>query len=419
MVSIDRTSGLNRKTARRIIEQISSSGQPPTYGTQYFTVGLDEYVDTLDEEYLSDFIKEGGSSFKMVVGVYGGGKTHFLYNIRDLAWKNNFAVSYVSLKSSGECPFYKLDLVYKAIINGLVPPLPLEELAEGYEAGIAAFLRTWYAVKYISYQEQGIPEKEFRGAILSEFRQIETSSVSFSHAIKAALTAEINNDPETFELVSQWLKGEGYEKRIHGKHNILQKIDQTTAFQMIRSLGQTIRQLGYSGLIILLDEAERIPSLSTKQREQHLSNLREIIDECGDPSFNGIMLFYAVPDANFLDGRTQVFEALRQRVATIFTSLNPSGVRIELEKVIPEDSQVDFLEKVGFKLKSIYEIASDCTLESSSSNQLIGQIAEWAHEQRFGDEGYKRIFVQKLIPGFRFLHKKGRIPSMRELGGIE
>jgi hypothetical protein len=126
--------------ARRIVQEVGSAGQPPLYGTQFFTVGLERYLDTIDEEYLASFIKDGGAAFKMVVGTFGGGKTHFLYSVRDLAWGHHFAVSYVSLRSSGECPFYQLDLVYKAIINGLQPPLPPAELLGGARAAAVLLL---------------------------------------------------------------------------------------------------------------------------------------------------------------------------------------------------------------------------------------------------------------------------------------
>lgn len=404
---------LDRKNARRIIDQLGGAGQPPSYGIEFFSVGLEEYLTAIDEDYLSTFIKDGGSAFKMVVGVYGGGKTHFLYSIRDLAWKYNFAVSYVSLKSSGECPFHQLDLVYKAIVNGLVPPLPSEELADGHEAGISSFLKTCYSRKYQNYFSQGFSKQEISKAILEEIRQIETSSVSFAHAIRAALSAYLSSDIPTFEAVCQWLKGEGFDKRSLARHQILQKIDKTTAFQMIRSLGQSVTRLGYSGLIILLDEAERVPSLSSKQKEQHLSNLREIIDECGHRTFDGMMLFYAVPDANFLDGKTMVYEALKQRVSTTFTTLNPTGVRIELEKAVPEP--IPFLHKVGLKLSRVYEVAYACQFDPSECETLVSIIAEWAYEQRYQDEGYKRLFVQKLIPGLRFLDKKREIPSLHDL----
>jgi len=182
---------------------------------------------------------------------------------------------------------------------------------------------------------------------------------------------------------------------------------------MLRSLVQWVRQIGYSGLVVLLDEAERVPSLSTKQREQHLSNLREVIDECGHTRFQGVMLFYAVPDENFLEGRTQVYEALRQRVATVFERLNPSGVKIELEKVVAEP--IPFLCEVGDKLAEVYGIAYNYKFDKVALEKTIKKIAEWAYEQRFGDIGYKRLFVEKLIEGLHFLRQKGVSPKPEDL----
>jgi len=135
---------LTKIVAREIIERVGSSGQPPEYGVSFFTAGFDSYLKTIEDEYLSSYIsKENGKAFKLVVGYYGGGKTHFLYSIRELAWKYNFAVSYVELKEKST-PFHKLEFVYKAIANNLMYPMSPEELMSGYEKGIANFIRVWY-----------------------------------------------------------------------------------------------------------------------------------------------------------------------------------------------------------------------------------------------------------------------------------
>jgi len=64
---------LERKIARRIIETVGSFGTPPEWGFQYFTVGLEDYLNLIEEEYLKTFIKDdGGSTFKLVIGAYGG-----------------------------------------------------------------------------------------------------------------------------------------------------------------------------------------------------------------------------------------------------------------------------------------------------------------------------------------------------------
>ena len=151
---------LSPDIARNIIDRIGSNGTPPEYGFQFFTAGLDPYLSIIKEEYLSSFIKQGGSTFKMVVGAYGGGKTHFLYCVRDLAWKSNFVVSYVSL-SPGESPFHKLELVYRAIVQSIDTPLLPEELLSGYERGIVSFLRRWYSQSYQEFQKKGLSGESF------------------------------------------------------------------------------------------------------------------------------------------------------------------------------------------------------------------------------------------------------------------
>jgi len=76
---------LTARIARRIIDTVGANGTPPEYGFQFFTEGLDPYLSIIEDEYLGSYINQGGSAFKLVVGVYGGGKTHFLYCVRDIA----------------------------------------------------------------------------------------------------------------------------------------------------------------------------------------------------------------------------------------------------------------------------------------------------------------------------------------------
>ena len=100
---MDKTS-LQPELARHIIQRVGESGQPPEQGITYLNVGNDSYLRILDEEYLARLKHNPrGSSFKLVQGYYGGGKTHFLYCVRDLAWTHGFLTSLVNL-SPRECP---------------------------------------------------------------------------------------------------------------------------------------------------------------------------------------------------------------------------------------------------------------------------------------------------------------------------
>ena len=399
---------LSPQLARRVIEAVGGPGTPPATGFQYFTRGIQPYIGVLDDEYLRTFLKDGGSAFKLVIGAYGGGKTHFLYCVRDLAWSNGFVVSYVSLKQ-GESPFHQLDLVYKAVVKGLTPP-PLEDGHSGeLEAGIRAFLKSWVGSTMAGSASTDV--------LLDRLATIEVEDLSFGNAMHAAVQALLDGRTADFDLTCQWLAGEGYIRGMHAKHGILHRLDKTVAFAMLRSLAQFVRAVGYSGLVVLLDEAERVPSLSTKQKEQHLSHLREVIDESANDRLPGVLIAYAVPDESFLDGRAQVYEALRQRVETVFEDLNPTGVRINLDTLAEDQAQDprDVLREIGRDLAGIYRRAYDTSLDSNLVDALVSMVAEHAYELRFGDTGYKRVFVQRLVRGLHYVRLRRQLPSAEDL----
>jgi len=396
---------LNTLIARRIVETVGAYGTPPEYGFQFFTAGLDEYLRCIHEEYLKTYIKEeGGSVVKIVIGAYGGGKTHFLYSIRELAWQENFVVSYVAL-SPEESPFHRLETVYRAIVNNITYPLQPEELLKGVEKGIEAFLITWYEKQMDVFQNIGLKgealEKEIEQYLESVQRNIENTN--FAKAIATAFFALHSEDEKTFKHILQWLKVEGYDKGIYRPLGILTPIDRSNAFSMLRSLVQWVCNIGYSGLVILFDEAEQIPSLSTRQRELTLSNLRELIDACMYTSFRHVMIFYALPDERFFEGPSHIYEALKQRISSVFDFFNPSGVKIKLENT--KGDPITLLEEIGHKLKYIFETAYGVRFPSQIEN-VIQIVAQEAYERRFGDIGYIRLFVQGIIKVFHLLRKK-------------
>ena len=83
--------------ARQIIEILGQSGTPPAKGVSFYNVGNESLLNTIDKNYLGSYLPDGGAVFKLVIGDYGSGKSHFLYCVRDRAWQRDFAVSKVDL----------------------------------------------------------------------------------------------------------------------------------------------------------------------------------------------------------------------------------------------------------------------------------------------------------------------------------
>lgn len=391
---------LDRTLAKRIINEVGGTGQPPLYGYQFFTAGLDRYMETIEAEYLKDYIKYGGSSFKMVVGAYGGGKTHFLYNVLGRAWEHNYISSYIEL-SANSVPFHKLEEVYRAVVSNLIFPQEAAALLNEPEKGIEAVLRKWYmeTIESLPLVPPYRPGEEVEN-YLRELGSFE--STSFQNAVKKAFTALYQGDEELFDLIVQWLKGENPSASLLSELHIYEKIDRSTAFKMLRCLVQFVLKIGYSGLIILLDEAEQTPSMSTRERSTLLQNLRELVDACSRGALKGTMVFYAVPDESFLEGRTNVYEALNQRLSTTFEGeINPTGVKIDLENLSKDP--VDLLTEIGAKLARIYEIAHEVKFDEAELEATIKEVAEKADQESYGEIAYNRLFVQLIVPSFHAL----------------
>lgn len=383
---------MEQELARAIINKLGSTGTPPEFGIEAFTVGLDRLLKVVEEEYLDGILKFNLSSFKLITGNYGGGKTHFLYSVRNRAFKHNYCVAYVSL-SPIECPFDKLELVYKSVVLNLTAPQETTRIAPLGEKGIDAVVRFWTA---------NWRRKEDNPERLQEYllELPMPDSTSFFNAVKGAFSALLADEIEGFTDAVQWLKGEEISREARARFKISERIDKATAFRMLRSLIQWIHAIGFRGVILLFDEAERGMSISSsRDKRRALDNLRQLVDECGNSRLPGAMFFYAVPDENLLlEGSGPVYEALKQRLRSAFSETNPVGVRINLEELGMEP--VQFLEELGQRLVALFETAYGTKLTGVEKSLKL--LAETAVQGFVLDVSYRRLFV---VAAVEFLHQ--------------
>ncbi len=396
---------MEKELARAIINKLGSTGTPPEFGIEAFTVGLDRLLKVVEEEYLNGILKFNLSSFKLITGNYGGGKTHFLYSVRNLAFRHNYCVAYVSL-SPTECPFDKLELVYRAVVLNITAPQETARIATLADKGIESVLRYWAADWR---RKDNNPER------LTEYllQLPMTDSTSFFNAVKGAFTALLAEDLDGFTEVVQWLKGEEITKEVRARFKISERTDKSTAFRMLRSLIQWVHAIGFRGLVLLFDEAERGMSISSsRDKRRALDNLRQLVDECGNSRLPGAMFFYAVPDENLLlEGSGPVYEALKQRLRSTFSETNPVGVRINLEELGMEP--VQFLMELGKRLVALFQSAYGADLPDAVPSLRV--LAETAVKGFVLDVSYRRLFV---VAAVEFLHqlrtKPGSVLSERE-----
>ncbi|MCK6576728.1 MAG: ATP-binding protein [Anaerolineae bacterium] len=384
--------------ARQIIETLGQSGTPSSKGVSYYNVGNESLLAAIDSHYLGSYLADGGAVFKLVVGDYGSGKSHFLYCVRDRAWQRNFAVSKVDL-SPKESPYDDQRRVYAAVASSVVWH-ELGGLSED-EHGLSRFfegtlrrLVNPYGLDLAEAEAADIPEVR---AFLQTLAMTPIDSLSFHKAVQGYFLALLRGQERRLESLERWLHGEEVspedmrDLRLIG---VTEKINKNNAFKMLRSLSQTVRALGYTGLALLFDEGDRMLSIGGKAEKTATDNLREVIDRCRE-DLPGALFMYAVPP-DFLHTVVPKYPALQQRIQApnFFSRANPFSPQIDLEHLDVPDA--DLLTQIAYRLMPIFEIAYDLKLNGDVQSENIRLFSEAARNSYLAIS-HRRLFVKALV----------------------
>ncbi|MDJ0752206.1 MAG: DUF2791 family P-loop domain-containing protein [Ardenticatenaceae bacterium] len=385
---------ISRPLARHIIEVLGSSGTPPSRGIQYFNVGNQTLLDAIDEFYLSSYLQDGGAAYKMVVGDYGSGKSHFLYCLRDIAWERNFAVAKVDL-SPVETPYNDQKKVYQAVTSNIIWHEPDESMTD--ETGLLRFLKgTLQRFVGADPSLETLNHPLYRGMV-DTLEATPIDSNAYQTAVLAYFDSLIRQQEERLDSLSRWLLGENTsptDTKILREVGVTGKINRPNAFRMLRSLCQVIRALSYSGLILLFDEVDRMASVGGKAEKVATDTLREVVDRTRD-DLPGAMFVYAVPP-QFISDIVPKYPALQQRVRAPgrFSRINHFSPQINLEHLdLDED---DLMLAIGEKLIPIYEIAFDTTFDPATQRANAVILANVARDV-FLDVSHRRLFVKSFV----------------------
>ncbi len=385
---------LSRPLARHIIEILGSFGTPPTRGVQHFNVGNQSLLQALDDFYLSSYLQDGGAAYKMVVGDYGSGKSHFLYCLRDVAWERNFAVVKVDL-SPTETPYNDQKLVYQAVASNIIWHEPAAGVSD--ESGLTRFLQgTLERIVGSDLSLETLQNPLYR-ALIDTLEATSVDSGAYQTAVIAYFDNLIREHDERLDSLTRWLMGEPTspdDTKILREVGVTGKITKPNAFRMLRSLCQIVRALSYSGLILLFDEVDRMASVGGKAEKLATDTLREVIDRTRE-DLPGAMFVYAVPP-QFISDIVPKYPALQQRVRAPgrFSHVNHFSPLISLDHLdLDED---DLMLAIGEKLIPIYETAFDTQLDHTVQRANAVILANVARDI-FLDVSHRRLFVKSFV----------------------
>lgn len=376
---------------RLIWELLKSKGTPPNRGVLSFTGGLDPVLDALRENYLQDLIPNTLGSFdKLVVGQYGGGKTHFLRAMEEIASQEGFVTGFVALSVLED--YHELSSLLTKVFAGIRLPGP-----ESDKEGAFELLQGAVHKKRETLVQAGMPDPD--AGIEEWVKQLRFSNwphPEYGKVLHKVLNALLSGDLDLVEIGLEWLQGVNLQadrRKVLGASSVTGKANlRRHGLQLLMALVSFIREAGFSGTCLLLDEAENAFNVKGKAKEKALATLRNLGDTLSTHEPKCTFMLTAVTrevEEGFVD-----YMALQQRYARVagaFSPKNPSSPVIDLAE-LPYDN-LEIMREIGRKLIDLANKIYPDTLKCAIEQENLDLLAKYAESRSF-DVNHRRLFVK-------------------------
>lgn len=312
------------KIPKRIASAVINSlkgGVVPRIGLPYITVGRETEINALLHDV--DIIADGGASFRFIVGKYGSGKSFLLQTIRNYVMDRNFVVADADLSPERRLQGTKGQglATYKELIRNM----STKTRPEG--GALLLILDKWISTVQSSVAADGtdISSAEFEKSVERRIFDVINSvnemvhGFDFARLLTLYYRAYKDGDDEKKAAVVKWFRGE-YTTKTEAREELGVNIIITDDdwYEYIKLFAFFLKQAGYAGFIMMIDELVniyKIPNSITRQYnyEKILTMYNDTLQ--GKARYLGIIMC-GTPQC-IEDTRRGVYsyEALRSRLA--------------------------------------------------------------------------------------------------------
>lgn len=266
------------------------NGNVPESGVKDLCIGRERQIKEF--ENLLNKVNDKKAIVKFINGEFGAGKSFFLKVIEEMAYDENFVVSWISL--SNDVPLNKIDVVYKNIVKSL-------KCKTG--TSLSHIIDRWITgLKMMAYEETSDSQKQnqlVQESIHDDLTETREHANAFATAIENYNVLMNEEDYNTAEYVKAWLRGDSnIPYTIKRKFGVKGDVNKENAINFLEALSIFVKSIGYSGLVVLIDEAEFTMNLhNTKLRDVAYNYMRDIYDNCNLGKFeNSLFVFAATPE---------------------------------------------------------------------------------------------------------------------------
>jgi hypothetical protein len=335
-----------RPKDRDAVLQSLRAGVVPRVGQHLIQVGRVREVEAL----LTDIerVADGGSSFRIVIGEYGAGKTFFLNLVRAIALEKKLVTVHADLNpdrrlhaSGGQA---------RSLYAELVKNMATRTKPEG--GALAGVVEKFIGQAKTEARASGRTSEEVIRAQLSQLTEM-VNGYDFADVIAAYCRGFDEGNEQLKSDAVRWLRGE-FATRTDARAalGVRTIVDDANMYDQLKLLGRFVRMAGYSGLMVCLDELVNLYKLANVQaRNSNYEQLLRILNDSLQGSAEGLGFVLGGTPEFLLDTRRGLYSytALQSRLAENSFATNGlvdySGPVVRLASLTPEDFYV-LLDKI-------------------------------------------------------------------------
>jgi len=338
MTSNDKTLKLRPRERDAIIQSLRA-GVTPRTGLQHIQVGRSKEIEALLKDI--ETIKDDGSAFRLVIGDFGSGKSFFLQLIRMIALEKGLVTVHADL--SPDRRIHATGGQSRSLYAELMHNLSTRTKPDGN--GLISIVERFITearkeADSLSVEVEAIITKRLNH--LNEF----VGGYDFSTVISLYWKGhETDNEQLKIDAI-RWLRAEFSTrtdaKKVLGVRNI---IDDANFYDYLKLMSMFVKQAGYSGLLVNLDEMVNLYKLSSSQaRMSNYEQILRILNDCLQGSAQSIGFVLGGTPEFLLDPRKGLYsyEALQSRLAeNSFANkaglIDYSATSLHLSNLAPEE----------------------------------------------------------------------------------
>jgi hypothetical protein len=382
---------------RQVLDALRRGAVPET-GLDLFAVGMDRFAASTAEDL--ETVAAGGAVFKAIRGEYGSGKTFYARWLAEAAKRANLATAEVQI-SENETPLHRLETVYRRMTERLsTATFPPSALRPVIDAWFYALEDDALASGDIDASDRAAVDGAVEKLLGHRLAEVSRTAPTFATALRGYRTATAGGDQAAADAILAWLGGQPHVAAAARRQAGLRgDLDHFGALGFLQGLLAVLRDCGYPGLLLVLDEVETLQRVRSDARDKALNALRQLVDEVHSGRFPGLYLVITGTPA-FFDGPQGVarLAPLAQRLATDFPADprfdNPRAVQIRLPGFT-----LDSLTELGVKVRDLFASALP-RVATVVDDVYLADLARGVAGKLGGRVGVApRLFLKKLVAG--------------------